>query len=59
MPRSDGYDDDKGKAKADYMDGKAKDGEAWGNRENLFAPGQLTPSETYRDNYDKIDWGPK
>jgi len=59
MPRSDGYDDNKGKAKADYMEGKAEQGESWGSKENLFSPGQLTPSDKYKENGSKIFNDPK
>jgi len=59
MTRSDGFDSHTNKAKRDYVNGKSDQQETWGSKENLFSPGQLTPSAKYKENYDRIKWGPK
>ncbi len=40
----------------DYLGGATKEGATLGSKENLFAPGQLTPSEAYREGWERI-WG--
>jgi hypothetical protein len=44
------------KVDKDYLEGATREGAILGSKENLYAPGQLTPSQKYKDNYDKIKW---
>lgn len=41
----------------DQVEGMAKEGAIWGNKENLMCPDHKTSSQKYRENYDKINWG--
>jgi len=47
------------KIKKDTLEGKAKDGEPLGNKENLFIPLNKNSIGLYRNNYDKIKWNKK
>ena len=40
----------------DHIEGKAKDGEPIGTKENLYCPANKVSSELYRQNYDQIKW---
>jgi len=44
------------KVNQDYLEGATREGAFLSTKENLYAPGQLTPSQAYRNNYDKIKW---
>ena len=40
----------------DTLEGKARDGEPLGTKENLLCSGQKTPSDGYREGWERI-WG--
>lgn len=40
----------------DTIEGKARDHEIVGTKQNMFCSGQIKPSKKYKQNYDNIKW---
>ena len=40
----------------DTLEGKAKDHEIIGTKQNMFCSAHISPSGLYKENYDKIRW---